>query len=288
MDMHELQNKYRGADFWDISNDADYKRAFYSLKLFEKGDFGMLIVPPETEEFALAIAVSTCGLASDRVGSLKVPKLKSCIFVDTVSKKNKLAKDVLKAESYIDRPLPQKFAMVTAKDINTSNVKYPTFGEENGDEGLLDCISKYIENKHDEVDGIFITLDSVIFLPNNFQKSKFDKFIEWALKLKSQGKTLIVMTQYQIPQTKYLTNHMDFAINCIPDQLGAAYRVCSFSVQWLHLRSKAAPGTAELSKSRLVNKESLDVVENPYFRILSFIWWYGKRGWSRRPTAMRV
>jgi len=69
----------------------------------------------------LVTAISTCGLASDRVGSIKVPKLKSCVFIDTLSSNAKLRRDMRNAMSYIGRALPKGFKLVTAQDVCSSS-----------------------------------------------------------------------------------------------------------------------------------------------------------------------
>jgi hypothetical protein len=288
MNMHQLHQKYRNADHMEIINDPDFKHAFNSIQLFNKGDFGMLIVPPATEEFALAIAISTCGVASDRVGGIKVPKLKSCVFIDTLIRKVKLKKDVQNAESYIGRALPKGFKLVTAKDVYSSSFNKNKFGSENGN--TFEYVTNFIENKYSDVQGIFVMLDSVIFAPNNFVKTAFDKFLAWASEIKKQGKTLVVISQYQIPQTKYLADHMNFVINCIPDQRGASCGMCTFAVQWLKFNTDS---DVDLTACRSINlvQDQCDTIQykvkdqenstNPHFYLNGHIDYYEKRGWCR-------
>jgi hypothetical protein len=258
------------------------------------GDLGMLIVPPATEEFALATAISTCGNASDRVGNIKVPKLKSCIFIDTLSSKKKLKTDMKNAESYIEKELPKGFKLVTAEDVYSSSINVDEFGCKFNN--TLKYVSSCIENKYSNVQCIFVMLDSVIFCPNNFQKTKFDEFLAWASEIKKQGKTLVVISQYQIPQTKYLADHMNFVINCIPDQRGAACGLCAFAFQWLSLRlnlnvsvntDSEVDSIADLDRS--LNQNQSDIIQdhdqeqskNPHFSLMGYIGNDGKRGWSQ-------
>lgn len=286
MNMHQLHQKYRNADYTEVENDPDHIRAVKSLQLFNKGDFGMLIVPPATEEFALAIAISTCGKSSDRVGFIKVPKLKSCIFVDTVSSKKKLKTDVQNAESYIGRALPKGFKLATTREVYSKDVCNCDLGSEYED--MLEYVSCFVENKCDNFEGIFVMLDSVIFSPNNFEKSKFDKFLAWASEIKKQGKTLVVISQYQIPQIRYLADHMNFVINCVPDQRGTYDGSCVFSVQWLSLAINEDTGINSISARRLTENQSnviqfqfqdQDRNKNPYFTVQGYSGSDRKRSW---------
>ena len=285
MDMHQTNQKYRNADYTELVNDPDYLRAFNSIQLFNKGDFGMLIVPPVTEEFALATAISTCGLASDRVGTIKVPKLKSCVFIDTLSSKAKLKKDVQNAESYIGRALPKGFKLVTAKDVYSSSFNRNKSLSKNSHS--FEYVSSFIKNECSGIQGIFVTLDSVIFGPNSFEKAKFNKFLAWASEIKKQGKTLVVMSQYQIPQTKYLADHMNFVINCIPDQRGASCGMCAFAVQWLKLNTDSEINLTAC-RSLFQNKNDTNQYQfqshvnsgNPHFALMGYIDHDKKRGWS--------
>jgi hypothetical protein len=286
MDMHQLNQKYRNADYTELVNDPDYLRAFNSIQLFNKADFGMMVVPPATEEFALATAISTCGMASDRVGTIKVPRLKSCVFIDTLSSKAKLETDVRNAESYIGKALPKGFKLITAKDVYSSSVNRNKSLSK--DSHSFEYVSSFIENDCSDVQGIFVTLDSVIFGPNNFEKVKFDKFLSWASQIKNQGKTLVVMSQYQIPQIKYLADHMNFVINCIPDQRGASCGMCAFSVQWLKLNTdsemdliasqSSIPNQNETSQYQVQFQENN---RNSHFALMGYIDYYKKRGWCR-------
>jgi hypothetical protein len=288
MNMHQLHQKYCNADSTEVIYDPDFKHAFNSIELFNKGDTGILIVPPVTEEFALATAISTCGIASDRVGGIKVPKLKSCVFIDTLSSKAKLKKDVQNAESYIGRALPKGFKLVTAKDVYSSSFNKNKFGSENGN--TFEYVTNFIKNKYSDVQGIFVMLDSVISSPNNFEKAQFDKFLAWASEIKKQGKTLVVISQYQIPQTKYLADHMNFVINCIPHQRSAACSMCNFAVQWLKFSTDSE---VDLTACRSINstQDKSDTIEykvkdqennrNPHFTLMGLKGRDEKRDWFR-------
>jgi len=154
----------------------------------------------------------------------------------------------------------------------------------------FEYLSSFIENKYNDVQGIFITLDSVIYGPNNFEKAEFDKFLAWAAEIKKQGKTLVLMSQYQILQTKYLADHMNFVINCIPDQRGAASGICSFAVQWLKFDTDAE---VDLTACRSINltQDQSDTIQyqvkyqensrNAYFALTGYNNYYKKRCWCR-------
>lgn len=81
MDMHHLHKKHEHAtDGREILNEPAFEQAFDSIQLFKKGDVGMLIVPPATEKFSFANAISTCYSRSDRVGGINVSKMWSCVY----------------------------------------------------------------------------------------------------------------------------------------------------------------------------------------------------------------
>ena len=216
------------ASWSEESQTQKYLNELKNLQLFDKGDFVMLIVPPATQEFALSIAVSTCGKVTDRVGNIKVPKLKGCVFIDTISSKKKLKADAKKAKSYINGDFPIGFKLANARDVYTdSSGDFDMVGAE---ADTLKHVANYVETEGQDSEGIFVMLDSVIFGPNNFDKKGFDDFLAWASKLKIEGKTLVVMSHYRIAHEEYLTENMNVVINCIPDQRGTSCGMCAFSI----------------------------------------------------------
>ena len=245
MNMHKMQGKYSTSDYKAIINDPDYENAFMNTHLFGKGDFCLIIAPPETVEFTLSVAISTvCKLSRHRVGGLRVPKLNSVLYIDTVTTKEKLRADLGLAESFIGRKAIPNFRLVTDQDLRDSVGKqfHDYFDRENE----LDLIEKYIENYGTEVDGIFVMLNSAIFSTSNFVKAKFDKFLVWAESMRKLGKTVVVISHYPIAAISYLTMHMNCVFQCIPDQRSISAGATAFGVQYL--KHSDTSGNLELSR----------------------------------------
>ena len=245
MNMHKMQGKYSTSDYKAIINDPDYENAFMNTHLFGKGDFCLIVAPPETEEFTLSVAISTvCKLSRHRVGGLRVPKLNSVLYIDTVTTKEKLRADLGLAESFIGRKAIPNFRLVTDQDLRDSVGKqfHDYFDRENE----LDLIEKYIENYGTEVDGIFVMLNSAIFSTSNFVKAKFDKFLVWAESMRKLGKTVVVISHYPIAAISYLTMHMNCVFQCIPDQRSISAGATAFGVQYL--KHSDTSGNLELSR----------------------------------------
>ena len=232
MNKHQIQGKYSTSDYDEIMKDPDYENAFLNTHLFGKGDFCLIIAPPETEEFTLLTAISTVSkLVRHRVGGLQVPTLNRVLYIDTISTKEKLRADLGLAESFLGRKASSKFRLITDQDL--LDFSGELLVDDLDRECEMNLIKNHIEDHGTKVDGIFVMLNSVIFSTNNFVKSNFDRFLVWAKAMKKLGKTVVVISHYPIAAISYLTMHMDCVFQCIPDQRSISAGATAFGVQYL-------------------------------------------------------
>lgn len=227
MNMNTLNEKYRSASHCtDTRKDPDYQEALDNTCFFNKGDFGMLVVPPATRDLAMTIATATCYEAPDRKLGINVPPLQNVLYIDTLTNTNLLDTYAKQIEEFTWNKTPKNFRLM-------NRFAWDKFicGNRHGKDNI-DLLDAYI-SKNREIDGVFIRLEDLIKRSNDFRKNDFDKCIDWALKNKKNGKTIAIITEYLIPAASYLVAKMDFAINFIPFQMITSHRFQQCSVQWL-------------------------------------------------------
>jgi hypothetical protein len=263
MNMHELQHKYRkSSDFLEVQRDPEYGDALLNVDLFKKGDAGIFIVPPSTRDFMYTVAMSTCTEdLNEQSDGFNVPRMNSVAYVDTLISKEEHDFNNQMATSYLCNE-PSKNFHVFSKDTLYKSWQ----GIHSANRGEFDYFANQIEEDLNHFDCLFVNIESLLFSPLNFRKTDFDNLIKWVAKMKSQDKTIVLFSRYQLPHTEYLSRHMDFVINCIPHQRSEYFEGCAFGVQWLKK-----------------NGGKFDPINNPiYFNLMGYTAAVSKnRSWVR-------
>jgi hypothetical protein len=224
-----------------------------AVEFFREGDFGLIVAPPATRDLALTLAMAT-GSKTDIDIGIMVPKLNDVIYIDdafNVKPNKTYQQNIMRFAQQYQR---NNFTIVDRPKIDEIYCKKNRLDKNN-----FTSMANFIE-AHDSVDGVFIRLGSFIDSSSKFPKKDFDKIIEWALRMKKKGKTVVFVCDYLPPHADCITKDMNFVINLIPHEIQYFTNVYYCNVQWLkYEKTNTNVGGESESSSNNVNSVDTNI-----------------------------